>query len=423
MIRRVLVAGGGTGGHLFPGVAVVEELRRRLPQLEVLFVGTERGIEARALPAMGERFYAMDVKPLLGRKPAELARNLALLPASALHAFGVVRSFQPDLAIGLGGYAAGPVLLAAAALRVPCALLEQNVHVGLTNRLLSRAVGRAYLTYEQTAAQFGPSRARVLGNPVRRAFVDAARMAQHDPAGASARSRTVLVLGGSQGARALNEIVPQALAQAGLAELGVTVVHQTGAAMAPEVEARYRELGVQAEVVPFIDDVARAYMRASLVISRAGATIIAELCAIGRASILVPLPTAAEDHQTRNAMALQEAGAALAIAERDLTPAPLATHVRALLTDGARRSAMAQAARRRGRPDAAAAIVDDLLAWLGVPTEAAPEPGDTPEPDGVDDAGSTSSAHAESRPPMRRKPRVRRAALRIRAVDVHEAVQ
>jgi UDP-N-acetylglucosamine--N-acetylmuramyl-(pentapeptide) pyrophosphoryl-undecaprenol N-acetylglucosamine transferase len=294
--------------------------------------------------------------------------------------------------------------------------------VGLTNRLLSRAVGRAYLTYEETAAQFGRERARVLGNPVRRAFVDAARMAQHDPAGASARSRTVLVLGGSQGARALNEIVPQALAQAGLAEFGVSVVHQTGAAMAPAVEARYRELGVQAEVVPFIDDVARAYMRASLVISRAGATIIAELCAIGRPSILVPLPSAAEDHQTRNAAALQEAGAALAIAERDLLAAPLAAHVRALLTDGSRRNAMAEAARRRGRPDAAAAIVDDLLAWLGVPSEAAPEPEATPGGDGIDtDGGASASASPELRVPIRRKPRVRRTVLRIRAVDAQEA--
>jgi UDP-N-acetylglucosamine--N-acetylmuramyl-(pentapeptide) pyrophosphoryl-undecaprenol N-acetylglucosamine transferase len=189
------------------------------------------------------------------------------------------------------------------------------------------------------------------------------------------------------------------------------------------VAQRYRELGVQAEVVPFIDDIARAYVRASLVIARAGATTLAELCAIGRASVLVPYPHAAEDHQTRNALALQQAGAAVAIAEQDLSAAPLAGQVRSLLTDGARRSAMADAARRQGRPDAAAAIVDDLLAWLGVPTEAVPEPGDTPEPGGMDTGDSGAGAHAESRPPVRRKPRVRRAALRIRAIEVHDAVQ
>jgi UDP-N-acetylglucosamine--N-acetylmuramyl-(pentapeptide) pyrophosphoryl-undecaprenol N-acetylglucosamine transferase len=422
MINRILVAGGGTGGHLFPGIAVVEELRRRLPHLDVLFVGTERGIEARALPALGERFHAIEVKPLAGRTPAQLARNLAALPRSGLQALTAVRSFRPDVVIGLGGYVAGPVLLAAAALRVPTALLEQNVHVGLTNRLLSKSVGRAYLTHAETAAQFGAARARVLGNPVRRAFVDAARMALHDPAGARARSRSVFVLGGSQGARSLNESVPQALARAGIAQLGVSVVHQTGAEMADDVARRYRELGVQAEVVPFIDDVARAYANASLVIARAGATTLAELCAIGRAAILVPYPHAAEDHQTHNALALQRAGAAVAVAEADLDVDALAEEVRSLLSDGARRGAMEDAARRQGRPDAAAAIVDDLLAWLGVPSQAAPEPEREPEQQldpngGGDGQRSNARTSSESQVPIRRRPRVRRAELRIRALD------
>jgi UDP-N-acetylglucosamine--N-acetylmuramyl-(pentapeptide) pyrophosphoryl-undecaprenol N-acetylglucosamine transferase len=417
MIDRVLIAGGGTGGHLFPGVAVVEELRRRLPHLDALFVGTERGIEARALPQLGERFYAVDVKPLQGRKPLELARNLAALPRSGVQALSVVRSFRPDLAIGLGGYAAGPLLLGAAVLRVPTALLEQNVHVGLTNRLLAKSVGRAYLTYAETAPVFGGS-ARVLGNPVRRAFVEAARMARHDPAGALARSRTVLVLGGSQGARALNETVPEALARAGVGELGMTVVHQTGAEMAPAVAQRYRELGVHAEVVPFIDDIARAYVQASLVIARAGATTLAELCAIGRAAILVPYPHAAEDHQSRNALALERAGAALAMAERDLAVGPLAEHVRALLGDAGKRKAMEDAARRAGRPDAAAAIVDDLFGWLGVPSQAPPEPEDEPQRDGdAQRHGMRPALESQPPPAIRRKPRVKRAELRMRAVD------
>jgi UDP-N-acetylglucosamine--N-acetylmuramyl-(pentapeptide) pyrophosphoryl-undecaprenol N-acetylglucosamine transferase len=418
MISKVLVAGGGTGGHLFPGIAVVEEMRRRLPHLTVLFVGTERGIEARLLPQLGERFHALDVKPLAGRKPVELARNLFALPKSAVQSLSLVRSFRPDLAIGLGGYAAGPLLLAAAALRVPSALLEQNAHVGVTNRLLARSVGRAYLTYEQTAPLFGSARARVFGNPVRRAFVDAARMTAHDPAGATARSRTVLVLGGSQGARALNEIVPEALARAGLAQLGLSVVHQTGAAMVEPVRQRYRELGVAAEVVAFIDDMARAYVGASLVIARAGATTLAEICTIGRASVLVPYPHAAQDHQTQNARALERAGAAITIPEPELEPAPLAERVRALLADEATRGRMAEAARRQGKPDAAAAIVDDLFGWLHVHTES-PRAEDEPAA-GAGDAGSgpTRAESAELIPePVRRKPRVRRAQLRLRAVD------
>lgn len=414
-MKRLLVAGGGTGGHLFPGIAVVEELRRRFPELDVLFVGTERGIEARVLPQRNERFIALDVRPLMGKKGVDLARSLSVLPKSALHALACVRAFRPDVALGLGGYAAGPILLAAAAQRVPTALLEQNARVGLTNRVLAKTVGRAYLTFDETLPAFGAARGRVLGNPVRRAFVQAAHRALHDPIGVEARARTVLVLGGSQGARSLNTHVPAALARAGVRALGVRVVHQTGAAMVDEVAERYRSLGVEASVVPFIDDVAAAYLDAALVVARAGATTLAELCAVGRASVLVPYPHAAEDHQMTNARALERAGAAIALAEADLSQVALADHVRTLLTHPERRRAMAEAARRRGRPDAAAAIVDDLLGFLGIPSDSAPEPSGS-------DEGEPSTAHSRSSAPpsaygVRRKAKVRRAELRIRTVD------
>jgi UDP-N-acetylglucosamine--N-acetylmuramyl-(pentapeptide) pyrophosphoryl-undecaprenol N-acetylglucosamine transferase len=418
-LQRVLVAGGGTGGHLFPGIAVVEELRRRQPDLDVLFVGTERGIEARVLPERNERFIPLPVRPLVGRSKVELVRSLSLLPKSALSALACVRSFRPDVAIGLGGYAAGPILLAAAAQRVPTALLEQNAHVGLTNRMLAKTVGRAYLTFDQTLSSFGAARGRVLGNPVRRAFVDAARRAMHDPIGVESRARTVLVLGGSQGARSLNEKVPAALARAGLRGLGVRVVHQTGAAMVDEVAARYAKLGLEASVVPFIDDVASAYLDAALIVARAGATTLAELCAVGRASVLVPYPHAAADHQTKNALALEAAGAAIALGEADLSEVALADHVKTLLTHPERRRAMADAARRRGRPDAAAAIVDDLLSYLGVPSDSAPEPEGSDED--ASDGGNRASAAPASVYGTRRKPKVQRAQLRIRTVPCTQA--
>ncbi|MFI5308638.1 MAG: undecaprenyldiphospho-muramoylpentapeptide beta-N-acetylglucosaminyltransferase [Polyangiales bacterium] len=416
MIAKVLVAGGGTGGHLFPGIAVVEELRRRLPSVEVLFVGTQRGIEARVLPELGERFEAIDVRPLVGRSRGELARNLLSLPRAGLQALRIVRSFKPDLALGLGGYAAGPVLLAAATLRARTALLEQNVHVGLTNQLLAKSVGRAYLTFEEAAPAFGAQRARVLGNPVRRAFVEAARMAGHDPEGAAARARSVLVLGGSQGAKRLNEIVPQALARAGVSRLAVSVVHQTGPSMVDAVSARYRELGIDAEVLPFIDDVARAYLGASLVIARAGAGTLAELCAIGRASVLVPLP-AIGPRQLDNALALERAGAAVTLPEDELTVERLASLASDLLTNADRRVHMADAARRRGRPDAAAAIVDDLLGWLGVPTQGEPEAHDEPQSSSDDSASAQSASESPPSPrAIRRKPKVKRATLSLRPV-------
>lgn len=375
MIRRIIVAGGGTGGHLFPGIAVVEELRRRLPDAEVTFVGTAKGIEARVLPERGERLELIDVAPLKGRSAAELMRSLMMLPGACSQAFGIIGAVKPDVVIGVGGYASGPMLLAAAARGVPTAILEQNAHVGLTNRVLAPIAGRAYVAWEEAADQIGRRRAKLLGNPVRRAFVDASRAAMADPDGFEARSRRILILGGSQGAKVLNETVPAALAGLELASRGIDVLHQTGAAMRSEVEARYRELGVPAEVVTFVDDMAKAYASASLVIARAGATTLAELCAIGRPAILVPYPFAADDHQAKNAEALERAGAAIAMREAKLTSEGLAAAVRDLLEDPSRRARMAEAARAHGRPDAAAAIVDDLFAWLGGPSASVAPPG------------------------------------------------
>lgn len=367
MIDRILVAGGGTGGHLFPGIAVVEELKRRNPDLEVLYVGTERGIEARVIPARGDALELIGVAPLKGRSGMDLARSLAMLPGAAAQAMRILSRFKPDLVLGVGGYASGPMLAAAAARGVPTAVLEQNAFVGLTNRMLAPVVGRAYVTFAETADRFAASRVRVSGNPVRRAFVDAARRAHTDPEGFEARARRVLVLGGSQGAQALNETVPQALARAGLATRGVEIVHQSGAAMRDEVAARYRDLGVEAEVVPFIDDMAAAYAAAAVVIARAGATTVAELCAIGRPAVLIPYPFAANDHQRKNAEALEREGAAVCVPQDRLDAGGLAEEVGSLLDDPRRRRAMGDAARRFGRPDAAASIVDDLCDWLGCP--------------------------------------------------------
>lgn len=365
-VRSIIVAGGGTGGHLFPGIAVVEELRRRIPDIDVTFVGTERGIEARVLPERGENLELIEVAPLKGRTASELMRSLMMLPGAFSRASWLISRYRPDLVVGVGGYAAGPMLLAAAARGVSTAILEQNAHVGLTNRLLAPLVGRAYVAFDEAAAQIG-KKARLLGNPVRRAFVDAARAASSDPDGFEARCRRVFVLGGSQGAKALNEVVPAALAKLDLGARGIDVLHQTGESMRAGVEARYAELGVKAEVVSFVTDMAKAYSAASLVIARAGASTLAEVCAIGRPSILVPYPHATDDHQARNAEALEREGAAIVIREGALTPEKLAEEAGRLLDDDRARRAMAEAARAHGRPDAAAAIVDDIFSWLGGP--------------------------------------------------------
>lgn len=389
MMERVIFAGGGTGGHLFPAIAVMEELRRREPDLEVLFVGTARGIETKVVPQLGERLTCLSVSPLKGRSPGQLVKSLAALPGAGLEAARVVQNFRPSLVIGVGGYAAGPMVLAARTLGVPSALLEQNAHVGLTNRLLSRVVQRAYLSFEETATQFPARAVRVFGNPVRRAFVTAGTMARMDPLGFEMRARRVLVVGGSQGAKVLNQVVPEALARAGLAERGIEIVHQTGHAMCDEVNAHYGRLGLRANVTPFIDDMARAYASAALVIGRAGATSLAEICAVGRPSLLIPFPHAADDHQWHNARALEARGAAMAMREQGLDAGTLGQCIGELLAEPERRTAMAEAARTLGRPDAAAAIVDDLCEWLGCAS--AEEPADEPDAPQLDDANESET--------------------------------
>ncbi|MCU0675369.1 MAG: undecaprenyldiphospho-muramoylpentapeptide beta-N-acetylglucosaminyltransferase [Myxococcota bacterium] len=299
MSRRILVAGGGTGGHLFPGIALVEELRRRL-DVDVLFVGTARGIEARVIPERGDALELLDVTPLKGRSVGGLIESLGKLPGAMSRAANVVRQHRADLVVGVGGYASGPVLAAAAAMGTPTALLEQNAHLGLTNKMLAKVVGRAYLSFEETRGTFG-KKARVVGNPVRAELAAWAKRASADPEGFESRASRILVIGGSQGAKALNETVPAGLAKLApeLKRLGLRVVHQTGAAMRDEVVERYAALGLEADVVSFIDDMAQAYASAAVVIARAGATTLAELQAIGRPSILVPYPFAADDHHCR----------------------------------------------------------------------------------------------------------------------------
>lgn len=373
MIRRVVVAGGGTGGHLFPGMAVVEELRSRIPNLEVTYVGTERGIESRVLPAAGEQLELLSVSPLKGTSSKELLQGLSRLPLAAAASLALLRRLAPDLVIGVGGYASGPVLSAACALSQPTAVLEQNAHVGLTNRLLAPLVGRAYVSFEEAAGVFPKQKVRVTGNPLRSALAMVAKQALIDPDGFDARGDTLLVLGGSQGSARLNEVVPRLLAgllgrraredeRAGAAPL--RVVHQVGRGSVEEASRVYREAGVEAEVLPFIEDMASAYRRAAVVVARAGASTVSELTAVGRPAVLVPYPHAADDHQRKNAMALASRGAAVCVAEDDLAGGGLREALEGLLAKPAMRREMARAARRLGHADAAATVVDDLQRWL-----------------------------------------------------------
>ena len=359
MTVSLLIAGGGTGGHLYPGVAVARELMARVPGAAVTFVGTAAGIEARVIPREGLTLETIRSAGLKGKSPVALLRGLLLLPLSALDAWRVITRRRPSVVIGVGGYSSGPVVALAALRGVPTMLMEQNATPGLTNRLLSRLVRTAAVTYEESLATFG-SKAFVAGNPVRPEFFAPGS----DAPAASGRTR-VLVFGGSQGAHAINVAMAEAAAPLAAATPGVEVTHQTGERDLAMVREAYAAAGLAARVEPFLYEMDREMRAADVIVCRAGATTLAELTAAGRAAILIPLPTATDDHQRKNADALVRQGAARVIDQRELTGARLAEALLGLARDGGARHRMAEAARGLARPDAARVIVDKVLALAG----------------------------------------------------------
>ena len=357
----VVFAGGGTGGHLFPGIAVACELRRRHPDWSLHFVGTARGIEVAQVPRYGFPLHLLPVQPLRGRGLWGAARGLWALPQAQLAARALVRRLRPRLAVGVGGYAAGPAILAARAAGVRCAILEQNAHAGLTNRILATLAHQVLLALPNP--QLDSPRARVVGNPVR-ADIGAARgtappsLPQRFDA---ARPLRVFAFGGSQGARALNDALVAAMPLLASRGAPVTLLHQTGVAQHADVAAAYARAGLGwARAVPFVDDMAKALAEADVLVCRAGAGTLAEATVVGKASLLVPYPHAADDHQTANAKVLVAAGAARLLPEATLTPAALATSLAELGQRPNDLAAMARAAWALGKPDAAAAIADEF---------------------------------------------------------------
>ena len=360
---RVVIAGGGTGGHLYPGIAVARELLARRPDATVTFAGTARGIESKVIPREGFQLDLLRSAGLKGRSGAAIVRGVGLLPLSAWDAWRILSRRRPHLVIGVGGYSSGPVVLLAALRRIPTLLAEQNAVPGLTNRLLARVVSAAAVTFDSTVTYFG-RRGFVAGNPVRSEFFerDLPPEAVLPPEGGS--HARVLIFGGSQGAHAINVAMVEAaprLAAAG----GVDVTHQTGERDVDLVRRGYRDAGLAARVEPFLYAMDREMKQADVIVSRAGATTIAELTAAGRAAILIPLPTAADDHQKKNAEVLARAGAAELIEQKNLTGEVLAERVIALARDPDRRRTIADAARRFARPDAARVIVDRALELAG----------------------------------------------------------
>jgi UDP-N-acetylglucosamine--N-acetylmuramyl-(pentapeptide) pyrophosphoryl-undecaprenol N-acetylglucosamine transferase len=360
MALCVVVAGGGTGGHLYPGIAIARELLARQPDAAISFAGTAKGIEARVIPREGFPLDLIRSSGLKGKSLMDRARGATLVPLGLLDGFRIVSRRRPDVVIGVGGYSSGPVVLAASLRGVPTMLVEQNAVPGLTNRLLARVVKAAAVTFDSTQAFFG-SKAFVSGNPVRPEFFAAAGPNQESALDDQATVTRVLVFGGSQGAHAINVAMVEAAAQLAAGGSHLRLVHQTGERDVEMVRAAYRQAGLQADVEPFLYDMGRQLRSADVIVCRAGATTLAEITAAGKAAILIPLPTATDDHQRKNAEALAAAGAAEVLLQKDLTGPVLADRLVALAADRARRRQMAAAAKSLAKPDAARVIVDRAL--------------------------------------------------------------
>jgi UDP-N-acetylglucosamine--N-acetylmuramyl-(pentapeptide) pyrophosphoryl-undecaprenol N-acetylglucosamine transferase len=358
---RVVIAGGGTGGHLYPGIAVARELLARDATAHVTFAGTLGGIEARVLPREGFTLDVIRSGGLKGKSLVDRLRGLWLLPLGAVDAWRLISRRRPQLVIGVGGYSSGPVVFVASVRGIPTMVLEQNAVPGLTNKLLAPLVRAAAVTYDSTRSFFG-DKAIVSGNPVRPEFFNLAGPSarEADADGGSAVVR-VLVFGGSQGAHAINMAMVEAAPELATRGPHLRFTHQTGERDVEVVRAGYRAAGIQADVEPFFYDMGRQLGHADVIVCRAGATTLAEVAAAGRCAILIPLPTATDDHQRKNAEALAAAGAADVLLQKDATGLTLAHRILALANDEAARIRMAKAARELARPDAARVIVDRAL--------------------------------------------------------------
>lgn len=358
---KVMIAGGGTGGHISPGIAIADALERARPGVDVFFMGRSGSIEERLVGRTGRAFVAV---PSMGLRRSADARNVAMpfvVAAGYVKALGVLASRRPDAAVGTGGFVSLPPMLAARTLGVPVVLQEQNSFPGLATRVMSRWAAVVHTSFEETASHLPRARRLSLsGNPVRSEFVGADRETARRELGLSPSATVVFFVGGSRGASRINSAVSGAAPR--FADAGVTMIVQTGRDDLSGVRAAVRAAGASAIVEPFFDNMAAALAACDLVVSRSGATAIAEIETVGRPSVLVPYPYATEGHQMKNARAVEKAGAAVVVPDDELTAERLADEVIALTGDRARLALMAERAGALARPDAAERVAESVLA-------------------------------------------------------------
>jgi UDP-N-acetylglucosamine--N-acetylmuramyl-(pentapeptide) pyrophosphoryl-undecaprenol N-acetylglucosamine transferase len=354
---RVLVAGGGTGGHLYPGIAIADEIRTAGG--DAVFVGTSRGLESKLVPAAGFPLELVRVSGLKRMGLAGLLRGLVRLPGAFVESARILSRHRPDVVLGVGGYASGPLVFAAALLGYPTAIQEQNSLPGFTNRMLGRLVRRVFVAFDDAAARFARRKVRFFGNPVRRSFLERAAAAA-----ATDDARAIVILGGSQGSRAVNELASGMVRVLDARGRLPPVIHQTGAGELGDMQVNYAALGYEGkvDVRAFIDDMPAVLGKAAVCVARAGALTLAELAIMRRPAILIPLPTAADDHQTKNALAFERAGAAVVLPQAEASATRLADLVDEIMQHPARRAEMAEAMGSLARAGATRDIVAELSA-------------------------------------------------------------
>jgi UDP-N-acetylglucosamine--N-acetylmuramyl-(pentapeptide) pyrophosphoryl-undecaprenol N-acetylglucosamine transferase len=362
---RLLLTGGGTGGHLFPAVAAAQEFQRQLPETQVLFVGTRRKVDTGSLAVYGFVSNNIRCHGLKGKNPLELLKATAVLPISLYQAALIVRRFRPNIIIGVGGYVTGPVIVAGKILGIPAVIHEQNSVPGLANRKLGSFVDRVCLSLPGSGEEFSPKKITYTGNPVRRDILELAKHPLKN--GDGTNKKTLLVLGGSQGAQAVNRLVSEGLR--GLPDqvlADLRVIHQTGEHDFEDIKKQYAVRGIEANVKPFFTDMAAIYGQADLLVSRAGATTLAEIAVLGKPAILIPYPFAADNHQEKNGQYYVAGGGAVMLRQSELTSDKLGENIRQLLGDEVRRQAMGMAMKKLAFPNAAEKIVACCLELIGM---------------------------------------------------------
>ncbi len=362
---RLLLTGGGTGGHLFPAVAAAQEFLRQLPETQVLFVGTERKVDTRSLKAYSFASDSIKCYGLKGKNPLELLKAIAILPVSFYQAGRIIRRFRPNIILGVGGYVTGPVVVAGRILGIPTVIHEQNSIPGLANRKLGPFVDRVCLSLPRSEHEFSREKIHYTGNPVRRNILELAGNPSLNAV--AGNKKTLLILGGSQGARDVNRLVSEGLENLSNALLGdLRVIHQTGEQDFVAIKQVYERRGIEALVQPFFTDMAEIYRQADLLVSRAGATTLAEIAVLGKPAILIPYPFAADNHQEKNADYYVAGGGAIVMRQHEITSDVLAGNIRQLIFDEGKLSAMGLAMKKLAFPDAAEKIVACCLQVMGI---------------------------------------------------------